>query len=99
MPVSCPWLRQTLYEWFVATRYSIDWKRVQHGFPKQQSKTCMARFSRALVRQKAKQLLQDYCRESLMWGVKLQTVELSARWFPQLGVRVWAQHAETEPHV
>ena len=41
----------------------------------------MARFSRALVRQKAKQLLQDYCRESLMWGVKLQTVELSARWF------------------
>ena len=80
-PVSCPWLRQTLYEWFVATRYSIDWKRVQQGFPKQQSKKCMARFSRALVRQKAKQLLQDYCRESLMWGVKLQTVELSARWF------------------
>ena len=37
-PVSCPWLRQTLYEWFVATRYSIDWKRVQQGFPKQQSK-------------------------------------------------------------
>ena len=80
-PVSCPWLRQTLYEWFVATRYSIDWKRVQQGFPKQQSNKCMARFSRALVRQKAKQLLQDYCRESLMWGVKLQTVELSARWF------------------
>ena len=80
-PVACPWLRATLYEWFVATRYAIDWKRVQQGFPKQQSKQCMARFSRALVRQKAKQLLQDYCRESLMWGVKLQTVELSARWF------------------
>ena len=80
-PVSCPWLRQNLYEWFVATRYSIDWKKVQQGFRTRHSKKCMARFSRALMRQKAKQLLQDFCRESLMWGIKLQTVQLSPRWF------------------
>ena len=80
-PVSCPWPRQTLYEWFAAARYAVDWKRAQQGFSRPGSRKCMARFARAMVRQKAKQLLQDYCHESLMWGLQLRTVDLSGRWF------------------
>ena len=31
---ACPWVRQELYEWFVAMRYSIDWKACEQSLPR-----------------------------------------------------------------
>ena len=30
----CPWVRQELHEWFVAMRYSIDWKACEQSLPR-----------------------------------------------------------------
>ena len=80
-PVHCPWLRQALYEWFMAMRYSIDWNAVRGSFRSGEDKKCLARFTRQLVRQKAQQLLTDYFRECLLRGQEVRGAQLTARWF------------------
>ena len=80
-PCSCPWLRQALFEWFVAARYSIDWKSVRASLRSCGRNKCLARYTRHLVRQKAQQLLQDYCAQCLIRGVVAVGVKLTARWF------------------
>jgi hypothetical protein len=80
-PFACPWLRQALFEWFTAARYSIDWKSVRASLRSGGGKKCLARFTRQLVRQKARQLLQDYCFQSLLQGKHAVGVQLTARWF------------------
>ena len=80
-PVACPWLRQALFQWFATMRYSIDWNRVRASLRSGGARKSLARFTRRLVRQKARQLLQDYCYQCLMQAQKLVSVKLTARWF------------------
>ncbi len=82
-PLHVPWLREALYEWFTAARYSIDWKEVRASLRSGGGKKCIARFTRHLVRQKARQLLQDYCYQSLLQGKHAVGVHLTARWFTE----------------
>ena len=80
-PVACPWLRQALFEWFMSMRYSIDWEAVRGSFRSGEGHKCMARFTKKLMRTKAEQLLQDYCYESLLRGLKPQSVKLTSKWW------------------
>ena len=80
-PVHCPWLRQALFEWFTAMRYSIDWKAVRGSLHSGGGNKCLARFTRQLVKQKAQQLLTDYLRECLLRGQDARAVQLTPRWF------------------
>ena len=80
-PVACAWLRQSLFEWFMTMRYSIDWNAVRGSLRSGGQKKSLARFTRQLMRQKAQQLLQDYCHECLMRGQRATAVQLTARWF------------------
>ena len=45
---------------------------------------CLARFTRQLLHQKARQLLSDYCEQCLLLGKAAIGVKLTARWF-----RLW----------
>ena len=81
MPLACPWVRNELYAWFVSMRYSIDWKAVTASVAPQLRYKCLARFTRSLVRAKARQLLQLYLHASLTRGIKTKGVELRSRWF------------------
>ena len=85
-PCKCPWLRVALYEWWTSLRYSIDWEAVQQSFTKRlkyepQRRKAMTRYSRALVKQKAMQLQQDYCVASLTQGLKPRSVvNITSHW-------------------
>ena len=78
-----PWLRRALYEWFATARYSIDWKGVRASLRSGGGRKCLARFTRQLVRQKARQLPQDYCFQSLIQGNRAVCVQLRGRWFTE----------------
>ena len=74
-------MREALYRWFVSIRYSIDWKRCASKARSSGQPKCLARFTRGLLRQKLKQLMIDYCNESLVRGIKPKTFQPTARWF------------------
>ena len=80
---TCPWLREELYEWFAALRHSVDWPalRRQLGTQSRAHPKVMARFTRALVRQKALQFVEDYCRQHLVRGLRPSVPALTSRWF------------------
>ena len=61
----CPWVRDALFEWFVSMRYSIDWRKYNQKLRSCGQHKAMGRFPVALLRQKAKQFLQDYLRVAL----------------------------------
>ena len=60
--VGCAWVRENLFEWFVSTRYSIDWKRYNERLSSCGRRKAMGRFPTVLLRRKANQLLLDYVR-------------------------------------
>ncbi len=80
-PCACHWLRQELYEWFVTMRYSIDWEACERSLRSSGRTKCMGRFTRGLLRQKANQLLHDYCHQCFLHGVSPHAVQPSSRWF------------------
>ena len=75
----CPWLREALYSWFTSMRYSIDWKAAVAGKGGDPRK-CLARFTSGLLQGKARQLLQDYCGQSLLNGVRPRGVGITSKW-------------------
>ena len=79
--VRCPWVRDALYQWFVSVRYSVDWKVCEGKARSSGQPKCLARFTRALLRQKVKQLVIDYCSQCLLRGQKPTTFQPTARWF------------------
>ena len=85
-PHKCPWLRDGLFEWYSSIRYSIDWKAVRArlhtpGISSSGTGKSLARFTRQLIRQKAQQLLNDYCAACLLYGVRVSAPNLSSNWF------------------
>ena len=80
----CVWLREELYTWFVAMRYSIDWKaldaqRRSSGAPRKS----MGRFPRRLLVAKCEQLLAQHCHQALVEGSKVQVIAPTCKWFRQ----------------
>ncbi len=70
-------VRQSLYDWFVGLRYSIEWKSVD----KSNKRSCLGRYVSRLVRQKAQSLVADNVREHLLQGKRARVVKLRSRWF------------------
>ena len=85
-PHKVRWLLRAMYEWLATERYSIDWKGVRASLRSGGGRECLARSIRQLVRQKARQLLQDYCFQSLLQGKSAVGVQLRGRWFTELEV-------------
>ena len=86
-PHACPWVREQLFEWFVAMRYSIDWKECQAQLSRSRGRRkCLARFTRGLMHNKVQQLLQDYCLQCLVHGVKAEAFDPTPRWLMGLGI-------------
>ena len=76
-----PLVRQELYDWFVGMRYAIDWKAYNRQLRSCGKKKIIGRFPRSLLREKLKQLTEDYCRECLILGEKPDPAIGSAQWF------------------
>ena len=79
--IRCAWVRDALYQWFASVRYSVDWKVCEGKARSSGEPKCLARFTRALLRQKLKQLMIDYCSQCLLRGQKPTTFQPTARWF------------------
>jgi hypothetical protein len=85
-PHKCPWVRDALFAWYSSIRYSIDWSQVRArlqtpGLSSSGMGKSLARFTRQLVRQKAQQLLNDYCKICLLNQVRVSAPQLSSNWF------------------
>ena len=80
-PCACAWVRRELFDWFVTMRYAVDWKKYNAECRSRGRYKAMGRFPRSLMRNKVKQLLHDYCLESLVHGVKVEAFQPTARWF------------------
>ena len=49
----CNWVRESLLEWFLAMRYSVDWKRYNANLRSRGRYKAMGRFPTALLYRKA----------------------------------------------
>jgi hypothetical protein len=78
---ACPLVRQLLFEWFISMRYAIDWEKLGQHIRSSGKVKCMGRFPRSLLKAKVNQLLEDYCRESLIQGVALTTFKPRSDWW------------------
>ena len=84
--VKANWVRESLFEWFVQMRFSIDWKEYNDALRKAGRHKAMGRFPPSLLYMKARQFLQDYCAACLRAGVSPVAMQLRARW-----LRTWAR--------
>ena len=78
------WIRDELYAWFVAMRYSIDWKALEdqrRSCGAAGHRKCMGRFPRRLLLAKVEDLLARHCHESLVRGVSANVFVPSSKWF------------------
>ena len=78
------WIRDELYAWFVAMRYSIDWKALEdqrRSCGAAGRRKCMGRFPRRLLLAKVEDLLARQCHESLVRGVSAHVFVPSSKWF------------------
>ena len=75
------WVRDALYQWFVAMRYSVDWATCKTKIRSSGQKKCMTRFTRGILRQKVMQLMHDYLRQCLLTGIRAVAFNPTARWF------------------
>ena len=81
-PVACGWVRESLWEWYVSVRYSIDWGKFNERLRSCGRYKAMGRFPLSLVRQKAKQLLHDYLRICCIAGAPVKGVaNFYWKWF------------------
>ena len=87
-PVRHNWVRESLFEWFVSVRHSVDWKKfnaASEGRSGGQRRSggrykAMCRFPTALVKQKASQFLQDYLRACLVSGITPKAMNIDWKW-------------------
>ena len=76
----CNFVREGLFEWFVSMRYSIDWRKYNSSLKSVGRYKAIGRFPVAVLRDKAKQLLQEYLRVSLMQGHKRIGMAIDWKW-------------------
>ena len=76
-------VRQQLFEWFIALRYSIDWARWNKDCRSSGDHKSIGRFPRSLLRSKVKQLLADYLRACFNAGAKAVGFNPTGRWFKE----------------
>ena len=75
-------IREELYAWFVAMRYSIDWKALEDQRRSSGAgRKCMGRFPRRLLVAKVSDLLARHCHESLVVGTQLEVFRPTNQWF------------------
>jgi len=76
----CNFVREGLFEWFVSMRYSIDWRKYNSSLRSAGRYKAIGRFPVAVLRDKAKQLLQEYLRVSLMQGHRRVGMAIDWKW-------------------
>ena len=78
----CAWLRQKLFEWWSAMRHSVDWKAIKRGCPElSREPKKLARFTQAMLRQKANELICCYCAQKLKAGQRARVPKLTSGWW------------------
>ena len=83
-PRMCTWLGKELYEWWSGIRHSVDWKAIERGCPSFKSeRKKVARFTQAMLKQKAKELISAYCTANIKVGKKVHVPKLTAKWWKQ----------------
>ena len=78
-----PWVREALYEWFMAMRYAIDWKALSVQRRRSGTRRCISRFPLSLLRRKCQQLIEDYCRICMLQGVRPAVAAPRSDWFTE----------------
>ena len=76
----CNFVREGLFEWFVSMRYSIDWRKYNSSLRSAGRYKAIGRFPVAVLRDKAKQLLQEYLRVSFMQGHRRIGMAIDWKW-------------------
>ena len=76
----CNYVREGLFEWFVSMRYSIDWRKYNSSLRSIGRFKAIGRFPVAVLKDKAKQLLQEYLRVSLMQGKRRLGMTIDWKW-------------------
>ena len=104
-----PYVRQQLYEWFIAMRYAIDWKALNAQLRSRGRHKAIGRFPRSLLRTKFHQLQADYCHHCLVNGVKVKALRQrkqrpnggvpTAQWFKTWGRGIWCKRSKAKPEV
>ena len=79
--LAAPLVRQQLFEWFIALRYSIDWKKYNQDCRSRGDHKSIGRFPRSVLRTKVKQLLADYLEACLRAAVPAKGVSPRGKWF------------------
>ena len=82
----CNWVREGLFEWFVSMRYSIDWRKYNSSLRSVGRFKAIGRFPVAVLKDKAKQLLQEYLRVSFMAGRRQVGVAIDWKWLKRLQI-------------
>ena len=77
---SMPLVRQWLYDWFVALRYNIDWNKYAERLQARGRHRCIGRFPISLIRVRLNQLTEDYMRECLLNGTKVNVPRSAGDW-------------------
>ena len=76
----CNFVREGLFEWFVSMRYSIDWRKYNSSLRSCGRFKAIGRFPVAVLKDKAKQLLQEYLRISFMSGQRRVGMAIDWKW-------------------
>ena len=77
---ACSWVRERLFEWFIAMRYSVDWKAYNENLRSRGRYKAMGRFPTALLYWKARQFLLEYLRARCEAGVRAVGMKIESRW-------------------
>ena len=78
-PVNCPLIREQLFEWWQGMRYAVDWKALE-GQNRSRGRKCLTRFPRGVLKAKVLELMQEYCADCLVNGIKVTTFKPTHRW-------------------
>ena len=80
-PRKAIWLSKTLYEWWSGARFAVDWTAVRMGCPAIAGhRKKLARFTQAMLNEKAKEIIVVYCTEKLRRGQRCEIPQLRADW-------------------
>ena len=79
-PWTCSWVREQLFEWFIAMRYSVDWKKYNEALRSRGRYKAMGRFPAPLLYWKARQFLLEYLRARCEAGVRAVGMRIHSKW-------------------
>ena len=80
-PRKAIWLRIALYEWWSGTCFVVDGNAVRKGCPAIAGhRKKLARFTQAMLNEKAKELIATYCTQKLRRGQRCEIPQLRADW-------------------